>query len=73
MQREARDDPDIRTIGSGQHHPTGAMEAAHEREDVVPSAPHPTLRRSRGAVSGGAALGPSADELLADRRRQERE
>ncbi len=49
------------------------MEAAHQREDVIPRAPHPILRRVRRRVSGGAALSPSADQLLAHRRGQTRQ
>src|SRR6266850_3436176 len=44
------------------------MEAADECQNVVPRAPHPMLRRLRGAAGRVAALGPAADELLADRR-----
>src|SRR5438093_11088532 len=67
MQREARDDGDVRTVGSRQDHPPRSMEASDERQNIVPGAPHPVLRDLGGATGGSAPLGPSADELLSDR------
>src|SRR5881409_3252820 len=52
----------------GGFHRAGGMEAADQREDVVPRTSHAMPGRLRGAVRGGAALGPPADELFAHRR-----
>ena len=73
MQREAGDDGHVRAVGSRENHSARPLEAAHEREDVVPRAPHPMLRGLGGADGGVPALRPPGGQLLRHRRWQKRQ